>query len=147
MAGELANSAVRWRKGLLIGLSTAAVVAVGTVAYLLVCGAGKTERQREVSTATAGPTAAKQVFTVHVAVSPPNATVRVDAEERSLTDGKLELRGHPGKSFMVVVAYDLRAMKSTVVISKDGKPLPARLELTAAATASGTPKRPAPITD
>jgi hypothetical protein len=86
---------------------------------------------------TPGAATAQAAYRVKVMITPQSARVLVDGQERELDQGALELEAEPGGSFSVVVSDGTRELRRTVVVTREGKAEPARLELEGAGAAAG----------
>lgn len=84
-------------------------------------------------------------FETSVTIVPDDAEVKLDGEPVELAEGELALGGNPGDSFELVASAGGREVRQTVVITKDGKASPNRVEVSSTAGAGvakpgGTPR-------
>jgi hypothetical protein len=116
-------------------LASVALVALGS-AWVVQGGSKETPARspvlalsaEQVPTVKAPPVIPISALVVKVPVSPRDATVTVNGSPQALLDGALELTGEPGNSFRVVIEAEGQRREVQVILTSDGKALPASLE-------------------
>ena len=135
-------------------------VLVGAVALALVAGGGIFLTLRNPQDAPAAPHSDSQPTTIVTAtdttttpprhratvrVDPPQAEVTVNGEPQPLEGGALVLAGESGASFEVTLTDGDHRETHTVVITRDGKAMPAELAMARPVASTHQPSRPAGI--
>jgi serine/threonine-protein kinase len=129
-------------KGVFFGAGAALVVALGA-------GFVATRRPEPAKTpapliAAAAPEAVVLPKTVsaRVAVAPPDATVTVNGAAAPVVNGEAVVVGTPGDSVAVVVESPAGRVETRVVLTTDGKAVPAAVAIPALAASASKPSHP-----